>query len=417
MPMDSAHPAQTKICLLTGYLGAGKTTLLNHILANDEGVRAAVLVNDIGEINVDADLIAAGGLSQVDGELIPLTNGCICCTLADDLALQLEKIAASGDFDYIIIEASGICEPVPIAYTISSFCDRSQFDGAAPLDLDNIVAVVDCARMWDEFHGGHDLLREDLEEEDIENLLIQQIEFCSTIVLNKTDRVTPEQLAELRALVRGLQKKAVIVEAVQGDVPMSELLNTGRFDFEGVYASAAWLDALEGGHEHGHDGDHEGHGHHHHDHDHEDDGDDAHGHHHGHHHHHDESNEVLEYGIGTFVYERNQPFDLKALNGFAATWPREVIRAKGQLWCDADFDMACVFEQAGRQFSLTEKGRFIASAPRSARERLLAENPDIAAEWDPVTGDRRTRLCFIGRNMDKDALVRGLDACLTEWGR
>ena len=434
------HPKQTKIILLTGYLGAGKTTLLNHILANDKGVRAAVLVNDIGEINVDASLIAKGGLSQVDGELIPMTNGCLCCTLSDDLSRQLEQIAASGDFDYIIIEASGICEPVPIAYTISNYCDQSKYDGAAPLDLDNIVAVVDCGRMWDEFNGGKDLLEEDLEEDDIENLLIQQIEFCTTIILNKTDRVTPEQLAELKAIVRSLQKQAVIVEAVQGDVPMDQLLDTNRFDFEKAYSSAAWVSALGGeadddDHDHeGHDGDHdhddhEGHDHDEHDHDedhdHDDHGEhDGHGHghdhggHHHHHHHHDhESEEVLEYGIETFVYERRRPFDLEKLNAFASTWPREIIRAKGQLWANQNPDMCCMFEQAGRQFTLTEQGLFIDSAPADKQAQLLEDNPEIKAEWDPETGDRMTKICFIGRHMDKDALVRGLDECLTDWTR
>ena len=238
-----------KIIMLTGYLGAGKTTLLNHILANDGGIRAAVIVNDIGEINVDASLIADGGLSETD-DLIPLTNGCICCTLSDDLANQLQGIADSGNFDYIIIEASGICEPIPIAYTISSFCDEAKVGGEPKLALDNIVAVVDCARMYDEFNGGRDLLAEDIDEDDIESLLIQQIEFCSTLILNKTDTVTPEQIAELKAIVRSLQKDAVIVEAQNGEVPMEELLDTDRFDFMRAYNSAAWIEAMEHPEEH-----------------------------------------------------------------------------------------------------------------------------------------------------------------------
>ena len=238
-----------KIVMLTGYLGAGKTTILNNILANDQGIRAAVIVNDIGEVNVDASLIKEGGLNQTDS-LIPLTNGCICCTLSDDLAKQLGGIAASGDFDYIIIEASGICEPIPIAYTISAFCDQSKYEGNAPLDLDNIVAVVDCARMYDEFNGGKDLLEDDIDEDDIESLLIQQIEFCSTLVLNKTDLVNPDQIAELKAIVRSLQKDAVIVEAENGDVPMDQILNTVRFSFERAYSSAAWIDAIEHPEEH-----------------------------------------------------------------------------------------------------------------------------------------------------------------------
>ncbi len=370
---------QCKIILLTGYLGAGKTTLLNHILGNDKGIRAAVIVNDIGEVNVDASLIRDGGLSQTDN-LIPLTNGCICCTLADDLAKQLQGIADSGDFDYIVIEASGICEPIPIAYTISAYCDQAKYDGKAPLDLDNIVAVVDCARMWDEFNGGKDLLANDIDEDDIESLIIQQIEFCTTVVLNKTDRVTPAQIKELKAIVRSLQKDAVIVEAENGDVPMSELLDTGRFSFETAYDSAAWADAMAHPEEH-------------------------------------ENPEVLEYDISTFVYERRKPLDIDRLSEFVQTWPDNVIRSKGMLWIGQDPDMCYVFEQAGKQVSVTENGLFVDSAPEDEKKQIIDANSELLDDWDPLTGDRVTRLCFIGRHMDKDAIVDGLDACVTEWVR
>lgn len=366
-----------KIVLLTGYLGAGKTTLLNHILSNDEGIRAAVIVNDIGEVNVDASLIRNGGLSKTD-DLIPMTNGCICCTLSDDLARQLGNIAQSGDFDYIIIEASGICEPIPIAYTISAFCDQSKNGGKAPLDLDNIVAVVDCARMFDEFHGGKDLLADNIDEEDIESLLIQQLEFCTTVVLNKTDKVTPEQISELKAIVRSLQKDAKIVEATQGNVPLSEVLDTNRFDFDRAYNSAAWLDAMDHPEEH-------------------------------------EDPEVLEYGISTFVYERRQPFDIDRLSDYVTTWPDDIIRTKGMVWASQDPDMCYVFEQAGQQVTLSENGLFVASAPEVERKQIIAENPQVMDDWDPVCGDRMTKLCFIGRNLDKDAIVAGLDDCLTDW--
>ncbi len=368
---------QCKIILLTGYLGAGKTTLLNHILGNDEGIRAAVIVNDIGEVNVDASLIKDGGLSQTDN-LIPLTNGCICCTLASDLAKQLQDIADSGNFDYIIIEASGICEPIPIAYTISAYCDQAKYDGNAPLDLDNIVAVVDCARMWDEFNGGKDLLADNINEDDIESLIIQQIEFCTTIILNKTDQVTPEQIKELKAIVRSLQRDAVIVEAENGDVPMSELLDTGRFSFEKAYDSAVWADAMAHPEEH-------------------------------------EDPEVLEYDISTFVYERRKPLDIDKLSEFVQTWPDSIIRSKGMLWIDQDPDMCYVFEQAGRQVSVTENGLFVDSAPEDEKKKIIDDNPEVLDDWDPVTGDRVTRLCFIGRQMDKDAIVAGLDKCVTEW--
>lgn len=366
-----------KIVLLTGYLGAGKTTLLNHILSNDEGIRAAVIVNDIGEVNVDASLIRDGGLSKAD-DLIPMTNGCICCTLSDDLARQLGNIAQSGDFDYIIIEASGICEPIPIAYTISAFCDQSKNGGKAPLDLDNIVAVVDCARMFDEFHGGKDLLADNIDEDDIESLLIQQLEFCTTVVLNKTDKVTPEQISELKAIVRSLQKDAKIVEATQGNVPLSEVLDTNRFDFDRAYNSAAWLDAMDHPEEH-------------------------------------EDPEVLEYGISTFVYERRQPFDVDRLSDYVTTWPDDIIRTKGMVWASQDPDMCYVFEQAGQQVTLSENGLFVASAPEVERKQIIAENPQVMDDWDPVCGDRMTKLCFIGRNLDKDAIVAGLDDCLTDW--
>ena len=369
-----------KIVMLTGYLGAGKTTLLNHILENDGGIRAAVIVNDIGEINVDADLIADGGLSEAD-DLIPLTNGCICCTLSEDRANQLQGIAESGDFDYIIIEASGICEPIPIAYTISSFCDDAKTDGEPLLALDNIVAVVDCARMYDEFNGGRDLLAEDIDEDDIESLLIQQIEFCTTLVLNKTDTVTPEQIAELKAIVRGLQKDAVIVEAEQGNVPMDELLDTDRFDFSRAYKSAAWVEAMEHPEEH-------------------------------------DDPEVLEYDIETFVYARRKPFDLEKFTDFVEQeWPDEVIRVKGPLWQNANPDMCYIFEQAGHQMRLMENGLFVDSAPEDEKQQIIADNPELRDYWDDEVGDRETRLCIIGRHMDKDAVVAALDACLTDWHR
>ena len=370
---------QTKIALLTGYLGAGKTTLLNHILQNEEGIRAAVIVNDIGEVNVDASLIQKGGLTQVDGDLIPMTNGCLCCTLSDDLTRQLGQIADSGDFDYIIIEASGICEPIPIAYTISNFCDESRYGGHAPLALDNIIAVVDCARMYDEFHGGRDLLADDIDEDDIESLLIQQIEFCSTLVLNKVDTVTDEQLAGLKAIVRALQKDAVIVEATQGNVPMDQLLDTGRFDFATAYNSAAWAEAMEHPEEH-------------------------------------EDPEVLEYDIQTFVYRRRKPFDAEKFRRFVETeWPDEVVRAKGMLWADVDPDMCYVFEQAGREMRMMENGLFVDSAPEDEKAQMLADNPELAEDWDPVCGDRETRLCIIGRHMDPAKVTAQLDELLCDW--
>ncbi len=376
MPEPCNH---VRIILVTGYLGAGKTTLLNHILANERGLRAAVIVNDIGAVNIDADLIRESGTAKIEN-IIPLTNGCICCTLAEDLSEQLADIADSGRFDYIVIEASGICEPMPIAYTISEFCDERSTEGAAPLMLDNIVTVVDCARLIEEFEGGKRLIAEDIAEDDVESLLIEQLEFCTTVVLNKTDLITPEQLCEVRAIVRSLQNDAVIVESVECNVPIEELLNTDRFNFDAVYQSAAWLNLMVNPDDHG-------------------------------------NPEMLEYGMTAFVYTRRKPFDLDLFSNFAANWPESVIRAKGMTWFAQQPDECFLLEQAGRQRSFTDNGPFIASLPEEEQERIFSENPGIMARWDSACGDRQNILVFIGRNMDRTAIESALDACLTSWPR
>ncbi len=367
------------IVLITGYLGAGKTTLLNHVLGNDRNLRAAVIVNDIGEVNIDADLIRDGGVSQPDS-VIPLTNGCICCTLSDDLAKQLSDLAASGDYDCIVIEASGICEPMPIAYTISQFC--GQPDGGAQeaplMRLDNIVAVVDCARMLDEFDGGQRLLSPTIDEDDVESLLVQQLEFCTTVVLNKVDLVSAEQVAEVRAIVRSLQKDAIIVEASQGAVPLDEVFGTGRFDFDAAYRSAAWLEMLAHPEEH-------------------------------------EDPEVLEYGISSFVYERRKPFGVEAFTDFATNWPNDVIRTKGLAWVDQYPDTCFILEQAGAQRSFVDNGPFAASLPEPERQQMFESNPSIRERWDDACGDRLTKLVFIGRGMDRAQIEARLDACLVDW--
>ena len=367
-----------RIALITGYLGAGKTTLLNHILTNDQGIRAAVIVNDIGSVNVDASLIERGGtVTQLDDSLVPLTNGCICCTLSDDLFQQLVQVTESGKFDYIIIEASGICEPIPIAFTIDNFC-RQEREFGRDVCLDNIIAVVDAARMFDEFSGGRDLLADDIDEDDLEALLIQQIEFCTTLVLNKCDLVSEGQLDELEAIVRSLQHDAKIIRAINGEVDLKEMLVTERFDFDRAYESAAWIDAMEHPEEH-------------------------------------EDPEVLEYDISTFVYLRRKPFNLASLERFVQSWPVSVIRAKGLTWLADNPDMAYVFEQAGKQFRLSENGLFVASAPEEDFRQIVADNPEVMDEWDDEVGDRMTKLVFIGRHMDKDALIAGLDACLVPY--
>ena len=373
----SMHIHCGQLTVLIGQNGAGKTTLIKKLLTGSVAKEKIILLeNEYGEVGVDGSFMKDSGIIVDE-----LNSGCICCTLSDDLANQLQGIADSGNFDYIIIEASGICEPIPIAYTISSFCDEAKVGGEPKLALDNIVAVVDCARMYDEFNGGRDLLAEDIDEDDIESLLIQQIEFCSTLILNKTDTVTPEQIAELKAIVRSLQKDAVIVEAQNGEVPMEELLDTDRFDFMRAYNSAAWIEAMEHPEEH-------------------------------------DDPEVLEYDIETFVYSRRKPFDLQKFTDFVEQeWPDEVIRVKGPLWQASNPDMCYMFEQAGHQMRLMENGLFVDSAPEGEKQKIIDENPEIMQIWDDETGDRMTSLCIIGRHMDKDALIAALDACLTDWHR
>ena len=408
-----------KIALITGYLGAGKTTLLNHILANDEGIRAAVIVNDIGEVNVDADLIEKGGIvTQENSNLVPLTNGCICCTLRDDLANQLRELAETKKYDYIIIEASGICEPIPIAQTIADICEESTYTGL-PMELDNIIAVVDCARMHDEFEDGRSLTKDSIEEEDIENLLIQQLEFCNTVLLNKVDMVTPKQLGLLKEIVRSLQTSAEIIEANYAKVKIADVLNTGRFDLEKSMESAGWIEAIqnpddddEDEHEHHHDDDDDDDEHEHH---HHHDDDDEHEHHHHHHHHNaDSSYQVEEYGIGSFVYFRRRPFDRQKLISLAEKWPRAIIRCKGMIWYAEEPEMSYIFEQAGHLIQEMQSGRFLASADQAAIDRVLEKYPQVREMWDPKYGDRMQKLVFIGQNMDRKGIEAALDECLTD---
>ncbi len=426
------------VTLLTGYLGAGKTTLLNYVLNNQKGYKVAVIVNDIGEVNIDADLIAKGaGIVEEDKSLVPLQNGCICCTLKTDLMNQIITLAQTGRFDYILIEASGICEPMPIAQTIMALNGESG-DNSIPAvcTLDNIVTVVDAARLVDEFAGGNSLLKKDLEEEDIEALLIQQIEFCNTILINKTDLVTPEQLKEVEAVVRTLQPQAKLIETQKGVCQMSDILGTNSFNFEKVYSTAGWIKTFEEHiadadhdddeheheeHDHHHDHDeHEEHGHEHHgEHDDEDGhhhGHDEHEHHHGHHHHHHdhEGGEVEEYGIGTFVYLSRKPFDRMKLEEFASNWPDTVIRAKGIVWFSDDNEECFILEQAGKQITASYNGNWLATAPKRQIKEALAANPQYAKEYDEKVGDRMNKLVFIGRKMNKADICSRLDACTVE---
>ena len=396
------------VLLLTGYLGSGKTTLVNHILSNGQGIKFAVIVNDLGEVNIDADLIQKGGVvDQKDDSLVALQNGCICCTLKMDLVEQLRDLAKMGKFDYIVIEASGICEPEPIARTICSIPSMSEeYTRYGTCRLDRIVTVVDALRMRDEFACGDDLARKDLGEEDIENLLIQQIEFCDMILLNKVSEVSPEDLARVKRIIRVLQPKAEIIECDYGRVDLDRLIETGKFNFERVATSAGWfsqierpLDELE--EENAHEEDH----HHH-------DGEHHHEEHHHHHHHHDEG-EAEEYGISTFVYYRRPAFNIHRFDRFVATnWPKGVIRAKGICYFSHNRDMSFLFEQAGSQKQLSNAGLWYAAAPKEELEAMMRQEPGLRRDWDERYGDRMQKIVFIGQHLDKEQLTRDLDACL-----
>jgi len=398
---------QIPVLLLTGYLGSGKTTLLNHILNGSHGIRFAVIVNDLGEVNIDADLIQKGGVvgSQGADDLVALQNGCICCTLKMDLVKQLMDLVHTGRFDYIVIEASGICEPAPIAQTI---CAIPQMAGENPVAipvLDSIVTVVDALRLRDEFGCGAALSVRDIAEEDIENLIIEQIEFCNTILLNKISEVSSAEAERIRAVIRALQPKARIIDCDYCDVSLSELINTHVFDFESVATSAAWVQHLEGAHDDDHDEDHdhgeeEGHEHH---------------HEHHHHHHHDEEGEAEEYGVQTMVYFRRKPFDLNKFDYFLdKKWPLNIIRAKGICYFSHNLAMSLLFETAGRQKNIREAGYWYATAPKEELEMFMQQDPTLRRDWDETYGDRMCKIVIIGQNLDKAAIEAALDRCLAD---
>ena len=395
------------ITVLTGYLGAGKTTLINHVLNNQEGYKVAVIVNDIGEVNIDADLIGKGGIVQEeDSSLVPLQNGCICCTLKVDLMQQIVDIIKTKKFDYILIEASGICEPMPIAQTITVLSEQTVQYGLPKIcRLDNVVTVVDSLRLRDEFNCGDNLVKENIDEEDIENLLIQQIEFCNKIILNKVDDITKEELGRVKSIVRALQPKAEIIEANYGKVDVSKILDTNSFNFEEASTSAAWIEELNReDNENEFDEDeekHEGHDEH------------EHGHHHHHHHEHGEG-EAEEYGIGTFVYYKRAPFNKEKFDKFASNFPKNIIRAKGVLWFADEPELSYIFEQAGKQIQAYNSGEWIASFPEEEQKQIIAENPDIKKFWDDKYGDRIIKLVFIGQQMDKENIIKDLNNCIEE---
>ena len=403
---------ETPVLLLTGYLGSGKTTLVNRILSNRKGIRFAVIVNDLGEVNIDAALIQKGGVvGSQDDSLLALQNGCICCTLKTDLMEQLFELVRSQKFDYIVIEASGICEPEPIARTICSMprVDPRLKEYGYPR-LDCIVTVVDALRMRDEFACGDSLTKQDIGEDDIENLIIQQLEFCNIVLVNKASEIMPEELERIRRIVRAIQPSARIIECDWAGIELDSILNTGLFSYNQVAASAGWIQGIESVPTDEEEAEAREHEHHHHGQD-----DDAHDH--GHHHHHDhdhEEGEAEEYGIGTFVYYRRPAFDINKFDNFVVKhWPKEVIRAKGICYFSQDPDMSYMFEQAGRQKQLKEAGQWYATAPEDELEQLKAQDPGFSRDWDEYYGDRMQKIVFIGRHMDVERIKQDLDFCLT----
>ncbi len=406
------------VLLITGYLGSGKTTLLNRILTNQKGIRFAVIVNDIGEVNIDASLIQKGGVvSQNDDSLVALQNGCICCSLKMDLIAQLHDLAAQKAYDYIVIEASGICEPGPIAQTICSYAQMvPQFatDGLPVIDC--ICSVVDALRLRDEFDSGKVLEHHIPKEEDLAALVIEQIEFSNLILLNKASEVSEEELFRIKAIVRSIQPKAEIIETNYCDVPFDKLLNTGLFDFDRTATSATWIQEVEDARHHrdhdedDDDDDHDEHEHNHEHHDHDE--------HHEHHHHHDHDHEhghdhLAEFGIETYVYYARRPFDLGLFDEFVATqWPKNVIRCKGMCYFAEEYDMCYLFEQAGRQFNLRKAGEWFATMPKEELMQLMADDAQLRHDWDEQYGDRMQKLVFIGQHLDKQALTAALDHCL-----
>lgn len=370
------------ITLLTGYLGAGKTTLINHVLNNQEGYKVAVIVNDIGEVNIDADLIGKGGVVQEeDSSLVPLSNGCICCTLKVDLMQQIVDIIKTKKFDYILIEASGICEPLPIAQTITVLSEQTESYGLPKIcRLDNVVTVVDSLRLKDEFNCGDNLLKENIDDEDIENLLIQQIEFCNKIILNKVDELSEDELNEVKAIIKRLQPRAEIIETNYGKVDVNKILDTNSFDFEEASMSAGWIEELNRT-----DNEEE-----------------------------EPEGETEEYGIGTFVYYKRAPFNKEKFDKFASNFPSNIIRCKGVLWFADEPESSYVFEQSGKQVQAFCAGEWVASFNKEEQKQIIAQNPDILNDWDEKYGDRVIKLVFIGQKMDKQGIISELDNCLEE---
>ncbi len=412
------------ITLVTGYLGSGKTTLLNHILTNTKGYKVAVIVNDIGEVNIDADLIEKGGIvNKKEESLVALQNGCICCTLRQDLIEQIHDIVKQRKFDHIIIEASGICEPIPIAQTIN-FLTESFKAKKMPIycKLDAIISVVDTLRMVQEFGCGDELMKKEIHEDDIENLVIQQIEFCDILIMNKVSEVSKDELNRVKKIIKSLQPKAKLIETDYSNVDISKILDTNLFDMENLLTSAGWFQEMDKDIEdikkensdlkehHEHEDDDEDELHHHHE---THDDEEPHHHEHSHHHHHDhnhEGGETEEYGIGTFVYFRREPFDRLKFEDWAnKDYGKQIIRTKGLLYFSDDLRTAYLYEQAGRQKVLTDNGPWYATYPRYQIEQLLLNDEKFRHDWDEKYGDRMIKLVFIGQHIDKKKITEELD--------
>ena len=405
------------VLLLTGYLGSGKTTLVNRILGNRKGIKFAVIVNDIGEVNIDADLIQAGGVvAQKDDSLVALQNGCICCTLKADLVAQVFDLMKSGKFDYIVIEASGICEPEPIAQTICSIPTLGgPYTQYGNCRLDCIVTVVDALRLRDEFGAGDELTKKDIDEEDISNLIIQQIEFCNIILLNKASEVKPEELEKIRTIIRTLQPGAEIIDCNYADVDLDKILDTKMFNFDKAAMSAGWIRGIESRPTDEEEEEARNHGHHHHHHHHDGEQRHCHEEEHGHHHHHHDEGEAEEYGISTFVYYRRPAFDINKFDYFVTKkWPKSVIRAKGICYFSDERGMSYLFEQAGSQKQLRQSGQWYATAPEEDLIQLMQSDPGFMRDWDAKYGDRMEKIVFIGQKMDKEQIIRDLDDCLED---
>ncbi|KIL40588.1 cobalamin biosynthesis protein CobW [Gordoniibacillus kamchatkensis] len=367
------------VTVLSGYLGAGKTTILNHVLNNRQGLKVAVIVNDLSEVNIDADLVkGGGGLSRTDEKLVEMSNGCICCTLREDLLREVERLAKEGRFDYVLIESTGVGEPVPVAQTFTYIDEEQGIDLSQYCRLDCMVTVVDANRFWHDYASGESLLDRQQavgsdDTRDVVDLLISQIEFCDVLILNKCDKVDPDELNELEQVLRKLQPRAKLIRTEYGRINPAEILNTGLFNFEDASQSAGWIQEMEKGHH---------------------------------------TPETEEYGISSFVYERKRPFHPERLMAWMEDWPAEIVRAKGTVWLASRSDMAQSFSQAGPSIQFGPAGYWVAVLPEQEKQQTLLENPELAAVWDPKFGDRINKIVFIGIDMDRPQLIASLDACL-----